>query len=717
MITYIINTSENKTFDCDQLFRLAGYNKIEWINCSLNKVKECVDFIKNKQGTIVFEQFRLAIIVDFYEFNRIRAPYGTLGYAKEEGVDFGVYLPYIEAYVNDNLVFELEKQEYHPVDCDIYYIQSGNYDYIERIDNLELQINQILSPVASSFVGKNLVTYNAVVDVYYNLAGEEVSEEKYLKTKKEVAELNEMLLLTCDKESRAEIVSKLQKKEDFLDTCQKKKELVRKCLEEEFYTSFSLYCTKTLSLEFNLNDFPYNIDVEGEGASQRLFFKAFNDRVGKTKKIRRHFYQTESGNSVAKAAFDNFALSLYLIRVYERESSILEEGELNIDAIDSGELKYLLVNAWNKIVVARNLAKENQSLYYSLKALSDNKIKSVEGKKVSYDEEVNIAKSTIGVKDKEIKKSIEKQYKLINSFGYNNEEYAQEEKEEFNKILVSYLVNRDKTREKDVTYRYEKLVRTDSLAKTNICPSEQEYQEAIAEKHDEISKYLGQTLQDEYVAVNYDAEKQKAEKCYKDYLIAKSVLSKNILFDIIFLLITVAIMVIPFVLIKKYSGYNYATIISIANCAIIFGAVFILSLALMLIPIIRRLNRAKYQMLDCYRTCLAKKKVFINKLKKRYDHDLIRVEEFSHDIRLITILHNANLQKEKNINNHRLALESIEDCLSGILNNLGIYPSVDESVNVDGEFNISAPVFSSENKIYKILSLDKIEDLIIKKSK
>jgi len=33
MITYVINTSENKTFDSEKLFDLAGYNKIRWIQC------------------------------------------------------------------------------------------------------------------------------------------------------------------------------------------------------------------------------------------------------------------------------------------------------------------------------------------------------------------------------------------------------------------------------------------------------------------------------------------------------------------------------------------------------------------------------------------------------------------------------------------------------------------------------------------------------------
>ncbi len=718
MITYIINTSQNKTFDCDQLFKLAGYNKTVWINCTLDKIKDCVDFIKNKQGTIVFEKFRLAIIVDFFEYNKIRAPYGTLSYAKEEGVDFSVYLPYIEAYLNDKLLFELEKQEYHPADCDVYYIKSGNYDYVERISNLESQVVQILSPVESSFVDKKFVSFNAVIDVYTDFEGNEITKEKYLKTKADLHELNEDLYNTTDKEGKAEILNKIQKKTDFLNSYQQKKQLVRKNEEESFYTSFSLYCTENLSLIFNVGDFPYNIDNEDcEGASLRLFFRAFNDRIGKTRKIRRHFYQTDAGNSVAKAAFDNFSLSLYLIRIYERETFVADEGDLDIDGLDTNLLKNLLLNAWNKIIVARNLSKENQSLYYSLKSLSNNKIEDKVKVEIPYEEEITRVKAGIIIKDAKIKSSIEEQYNQIKSFGDDNDVFVDEDKEEFNKILITYLVNRDKTKEKDIDYKFDKMVATGSLETTNMCPSKQEFQAVIDEKHDEISTYLGESLKDECLVVSFEDERNNADKYYKEYTLNKHVLSKNFALDIVFLILTVAIMVVPFILMKVYSSYNFATVMTFIYCALVFSGVYIISAMLVRLPSIIRLNKAKHAMLDCYRRCLAKKKVAINKLKKRYDVDLIRVEEFRHDIRLITLIYNDNIKKEKNINNHRVVLESVENCLSGILNNLGLYPAVDNSVSVEGEFNVMMPISSSENSIYKIFSLEAIEDLLIKKSK
>ena len=52
MLTYVINTSENKTFDSDRLFDLAGYHKIHWMNCSLSEIGECARTIHEKQNIL-----------------------------------------------------------------------------------------------------------------------------------------------------------------------------------------------------------------------------------------------------------------------------------------------------------------------------------------------------------------------------------------------------------------------------------------------------------------------------------------------------------------------------------------------------------------------------------------------------------------------------------------------------------------------------------------
>lgn len=719
MVTYVINTSENKTFDSDQLFRLVGYNKIQWLNCSLDRVEDCVDFIKNKQGAIEAEEFRLAVLIDFYGFNRIRAPYGRHGYGKDEGVECSLYLPYIEAYLKDNLLYVLEKQEYYAAECDVFYIKSGDFEVIDNIDNLEEQVNQIVSPVESSFVGKKKTYVSEEVDVYIDSDGKVYAEEVYLKAKKEIEELNDLLAETETKKGKAELVEKIQEKMDFVDNVRPSKKTVRKMVEEDAYTAFSLYCTRQLSLEYKVKDFPYGVEEnEGEGASQSTFFRAFCERAGKTRKIRRHFYHTSVGGSVARAAFDNLALSLHLIRLYEREDRVVEEGDIEISGVDPEQLKNLLITAWNKIVCARTLAKENKSLYYSLKQISEKEIKIDVKKQSTPEEDFKKERTAVVVKDSKIRNSIEDQYKLIMKMGKQGEgEFIDEDKEEFDRILGEYLVKRDQMNEKDVDDRFDELIRSDSLATTNMCPSKQEYDFVINEKYDEISKLMGETLKAEYVVNNFEEEQKKADKYYENYLKAKKILNRNIAGDIIFLLLTVAIMIVPFIILKSVSEYNFGTIMVYVFASAIFAGLFLFSLFFTLLPTIRKLKKAKNDMLECYKDCLAKKKVALKQLKKRYEVDLINIEEFRYEIRQITLLYQANLLKDKNVNKHRVILEDVENCLSGILNNLGIHPTIDDSTSVDGEFNLLRSIRSPENKVYKIFSLDAIESVLVGKGR
>ncbi|MBQ1244460.1 MAG: hypothetical protein IIX94_01785, partial [Clostridia bacterium] len=135
MLTYVINTSENKTFDSDKLFELSGYNKIRWMNCDLNKVKGCAEEIFEKQNVLGADDFRIAVIVDFYSFDRVRAAFGRNGYGSEEGVDISLYMPYIEAFLSDNLRDYLAKKDLFAADFEIYYVQNEKHEPYEFLDN------------------------------------------------------------------------------------------------------------------------------------------------------------------------------------------------------------------------------------------------------------------------------------------------------------------------------------------------------------------------------------------------------------------------------------------------------------------------------------------------------------------------------------------------------------------------------------------------------
>lgn len=142
MLTYVINTSENKIFDSNLLFELAGYNKIRWMHCSLDKVKECAIEICDKQNVLGADAFRIAVIVDFYCFDRIRRPYGYSGYTEDLGVDLCLYYPYIETYLSDHLLSHLDRNNLHAATCEIYYIQNEKNDKYSNIANRKEQLKK-----------------------------------------------------------------------------------------------------------------------------------------------------------------------------------------------------------------------------------------------------------------------------------------------------------------------------------------------------------------------------------------------------------------------------------------------------------------------------------------------------------------------------------------------------------------------------------------------
>ena len=147
MLTYVINTSENKTFDSDLLFELAGYSKIRWMHCRLDEVEECAEEICCRQNVLGADVFRIAVLVDFYCFDRIRRPYGDNGYREDPGVDLCIYYPYIETYLSDHLFNYLEKRNLHSATREVYYIQNEKNDKYAFLANREEQMRKIMTPV------------------------------------------------------------------------------------------------------------------------------------------------------------------------------------------------------------------------------------------------------------------------------------------------------------------------------------------------------------------------------------------------------------------------------------------------------------------------------------------------------------------------------------------------------------------------------------------
>ena len=147
MITYVINTSENKTFDSEKLFSLVGYNKIVWMTTRLDNIKKCAMEIYERQNALGADSFRVAVIVDFFNYDKIRHPYGEDGYKKDKvNVDIAMYFPFIESFLVDNLFDVLMRKHLYIEQRDIFYVQNCQIGAMDNISNAEEQAKQIIIP-------------------------------------------------------------------------------------------------------------------------------------------------------------------------------------------------------------------------------------------------------------------------------------------------------------------------------------------------------------------------------------------------------------------------------------------------------------------------------------------------------------------------------------------------------------------------------------------
>ncbi len=719
MITYVVNTSENRTFDSDQLFKLAGYKKIHWLNVRLDEVDRCVEYIKNKQGAIESEEFRIAVVVDFFGYDKIRIPYGRDGYFNDPGVECSLYLPYVEAYLDDKLFYALEKQELFSASYELFYIKGGRLELIENMDNLKDQVDEVVFPDEDSYAGVNKYYVKENKNAYVSVDGKVYTDEDYAKFKVELKELNNRLYENLSNKEKDQVLEQMQILNDKLDTVRTEKLEVKKVIEEKAYTHFKLYCTQNLSLKFDITAYPYVISLnKGEGISSRQFFEVFYERTIKSKRIRRFFYNTSLGGSPAKSAFENLALYLNLVRLYEREDSFKEDGVVEVTSVDAEQLKALLLNAWNKVVKAKKVAKENNSFYYSLKSIFKKEPKKEKKKQETPEEEFAKIRSKVTVPNDEVKDSIDKQFDFIISMGKKGEKiFIDKDKEEFDEILSKYLQKRNEITEQDIEEDFKDKIKTDRLERTNQCPPKQELDFVISQKEDEISVLMEKVLKAEYSVQKFEEEQKHAKKYYEKYLEAKKVLQRGTIGDVIFLILTLATVIVPYVVAKSIIGFNVGTIITLLLCSGTFLGLFILSFIVAVLPSIKKMKKMKRLMFECYKDCLAKKKKALFDLRRRYEIDLISIEELRYEIRQVLYLYEFNLKKDKNIDKHRKALDDVENCLGTILNNLGVHPVIDNNVIVEREFNMLKPILAHDNKIYKVFSLDAIESLLVKDDK
>lgn len=665
MLTYVINTSENKTFDSDRLFDLAGYSKIRWMNCRLSDIGQCASEIFERQNTLGADSFRIAVLVDFFGFDRIRVPYGRNGYGAETGVDLSLYMPYIELFISDNLIAYLEKRELFASDFEVYYVQSGKYERYEFLDNEKEQLMRVLH-------------------------GDESRAETVKK--KVIDRITETV--------NGEVIVSEEERE----------------IEVEAYSEYLLYCTKDVSLRIRISDYPYG--VSDEKLDFDSFYYAMGRRIALRSQIRRHYYLTSYGGGPARAAFDTLSLSLYLIRMYEREESIGAEGDLEIDHLDAEVLKDVLVTSWIKVNMARGIAVGNRNTYYKIRQASIETPEMIKGRKGSPEALIKKERVNLSPKEKKTPNSADSLYKDIMRFSDNmSGEPMGKEREEFDAMLAAYLRKRDETRENSVEDEFEQLREMGALEMTDQCPSLDEYNFALSEKQKEISALFEDALAAEYISVGFEKEKEKAEAAYKEYNTARSCMNKNIIGDIIFMLLTVLVMFVPYQLLQLSDfamlSINATTLRNMS--LIIFSGLFIAAFFIQMLPMMSRMKKAKRRLKEYYLDCVAKRKYSFSALRRRYESDLIRIEEARYEMRQYKHVYEINMMMDANVKKHRDMLEEVQERLSSMLNNLDVVPVYNPYESVLGEFDITKSFRARENKVYRIFSVETIERMFPKK--
>lgn len=645
MLTYVINTSENRTLDSDKLFDLSGYNKIRWINCSLSGIRQCAQHIYEKQNVLGAEPFRVAILIDFFGFDRIRQPYGRMGYSPEEGVDISLYLPYIEIYLLDNLIRYLNDHNILTSDFEIYYIQNSKIERLNFLDNANQQLRTIV-------------------------AGRKSDE----------AASNDSLNVETEAGS-----------------------------DEEVFDSFDLYCTKNVTLTFPLIAYPY-------GASKLTldrFLTAFSERIPQTASIKRHYYTSSYGGGNARAAFDTLTLSLHLILMYEREEASPKEGEIELSQLDPNALKDTLVTAWNKVYQARILAKSNSITYYSLK---DN---------LTVDDESLQPKIKAGfdIMSVQQRKDIEKTspfdlYDKIKYYYFRTpDQLAADRREEFDRCMNDYLVQRDETKEIDLEGELNVRMRDGTLVTTPQFPSEEEFNHLAEEKEKEISVHFSNVLSAMFIDADFTEEKKRADKAFGEYKKVKACMHKSIIGDVIFLILALLSAVGPyFVLQLRGSGILITEALLLGlRTTLLFGGLFVLSVAIQAAVLTYRFKKAKKELIEAYEDCYRKECDSLVQIRHKFNEDLIFIEKSRYELRQLRHLYEANLVKDANIRRHRDTLDELQDHIGTILNKLDIEPVLDEDETVANDFDITKPIRAKVNRVYRVFSIETIEKLFKKK--
>ncbi|MBO7171144.1 MAG: hypothetical protein J6W28_08225, partial [Clostridia bacterium] len=263
---------------------------------------------------------------------------------------------------------------------------------------------------------------------------------------------------------------------------------------------------------------------------------------------------------------------------------------------------------------------------------------------------------------------------------------------------------RNDTDEEDVSFILK------DAPKQSKYPSGLEFENAVEKKKKTMRAILKGAIYADYAGADYTEEFEEANTVYDRYKRAEAALARNFYIHLGCLVLVLIAMVVPYIALQKglmtVVGGGIFSVVAVA----VFGGAYVLSALLHMIPLLRARNLAKIRMTQLYESCLLKQSKAMLKLKRRYVEYLPAVEKIRYEIYKLQVLHDANKEINRHVEEHREMLEKLRDVLLGMLNSMQVAHKANADVALDeDEFKINESFRA--NKIYKVFTLDAIEKI------
>ncbi len=654
MLTYVINTSENKVLKSDLLFELVGYHKIAWMRSSLSAIEDCAEEIVKRQQPMTAGEYRVVVLVDFLAFEK------TL-YPEENPVSeyLAIYKSLIEIYLNDHLYTPLRRAQLGFEGLEVFYIQ---------------------------YTEKNTIRDNAAEkEQLALLLGLDEEHDKIIAAK----QASRTRSAARDEEKKAKSEENAAKEPDTYDV---------------FYMEY-----RGGRLAFRADEFCKEIGKDERATFDRFYsnlsekynlaYRAFGSRS------RTYVAGTASARSESRAAFDNLNLSLALIRAYEQEVDI--SSDRRDDVVDVPKMNKELFfdtlrHSYGKVQSALEQVRQsgNANGFYRLETKAAVSADICRTEMTDEERQETLAEGR-GL-------SFHQKYERIKArASVPKGAKSPEEKAELARYMSEYKQTRDKKRKSASEEDVRALLST--APKQNKYPSGLEYENAVEKKKATMRQILKFAIEADYVGADYSEEFAEANEALDRYTSAKARLKNYVRTNAICFLLVMLAMLVPYAVLQVGSS-TLGAMLLISIALGVFGGVFVLSALLHVIPLWRDINAAKLQMNDVYGRCLIKRRESMLCLQRRYLVYLPAIEDIHNELEELSTLYEANREINRHIEEHREMLERVRDVLLGMLNSMQVAHKADGEVLLDDdEFKINESF--RVNRIYKIFTIDVIEEI------